>query len=132
MAQVPVYPRIQDSIYNEHAAFGFVWDINTLTWVKGTTATGALGDATAANQVIGNASLASIDSKISIQQLALQFDGSASPLLYLGEATPGSATASAVWRIMRFDTTSGVKGLWANGAATFSNVWDNRAALSYS
>jgi hypothetical protein len=63
---------------------------------------------------------------------ALQFDGSASPLLYLGEAEPGSLTSAAVWRIQRFDTTVGVKGLWAAGVSTFSQVWDNRAALAYS
>lgn len=65
-------------------------------------------------------------------QLALQFDSSASPILYLGQAAPGSATSAAVWRIQKINTTSGVAITWADGAATFTQVWDNRASLTYS
>lgn len=44
----------------------YYWDVNTLDWVKGTQSSGGGGggDASAANQVTGNASLASIDGKI--------------------------------------------------------------------
>jgi hypothetical protein len=64
--------------------------------------------------------------------LALQFDAAASPLLYLGEALPGTATNVAGWRIMRFDVTAGVQILWADGDELLNNVWDDRASLSYS
>jgi hypothetical protein len=66
------------------------------------------------------------------RQLALRFDNSASPVLYYGEAAPGSLTSAAAWRIQRIDTTTGVVVAWAGGAATFTQVWDNRAALAYS
>lgn len=46
-------------------AENWVWDVNTLDWVQMTQPGGGSGgDASAANQVIGNASLASIDGKI--------------------------------------------------------------------
>jgi len=48
------------------SALTYYWDIATLSWVKGaqTAGGGGGGDASAANQVIGNASLASIDGKV--------------------------------------------------------------------
>jgi hypothetical protein len=48
------------------AARAYKWDINTLAWVPDTGGggEGGGGDASAANQVIGNASLDSIDDKI--------------------------------------------------------------------
>jgi hypothetical protein len=51
---------------------------------------------------------------------------------YIGSALPGSSVASPVWSILRFDTSSGLVGSWAGGSASFTNVWDNRAILSYS
>ncbi|MBP6911772.1 MAG: hypothetical protein KBB88_01050 [Candidatus Pacebacteria bacterium] len=50
---------------------------------------------------------------------------------YIGEATIGSTTASAVWRVRRIDTTSGIVITWA-GTGTFDQVWDNYPSLSYS
>jgi hypothetical protein len=60
-------------------------------------------------------------------------------LVYLGQAAPGNLTntALAVWRIRRFtyDVNSNVLTVaWATnarGQATFDQVWNNRAALSY-
>ena len=52
---------------------------------------------------------------------------------YIGEADPGSALASAVWRIKRIQVVGDVSTiLWADGNSNFDNVWNNRAALSYS
>lgn len=65
-------------------------------------------------------------------QYAFRYDGSANPVLYLGEAAAGSATSAPVWRIQKVDTTSGVAITWAGGTTNFSSVWDNRASLSYS
>lgn len=51
---------------------------------------------------------------------------------YLGKATPGTATSSASWSIMRIDESAGTVTTWADGNADFDNVWDNRQSLSYS
>ena len=50
---------------------------------------------------------------------------------YVGEASIGSATSSAVWRIRKIDNTSGLILEWA-GAGAFNQIWDNRASLTYS
>lgn len=52
---------------------------------------------------------------------------------YLGHALPGTATSAASWRIIRY-TFSGddIGGAYADGNASFDNVWDDRASLSYS
>ena len=49
---------------------------------------------------------------------------------YIGEASPGSSTSSAVWRIMRI-TNSDTTIVYADGGDA-DQVWDNRASLSYS
>ena len=64
--------------------------------------------------------------------LALQFDASASPVLYLGQAQPGTATSASLWQIMRIDTTSGVVITYANGSGAYTNIWNDRASLPYS
>ena len=64
-------------------------------------------------------------------QLAMQFDATASPLLYLGEALPGTSTSTAAWRIQCIDTTSGVSIKWAGGVSTFTYRWTDRALLTY-
>lgn len=50
---------------------------------------------------------------------------------YVGEASIGSATSAAAWRIKKVDNTSGIVLQWA-GTGVFDQVWDNRASLSYS
>ena len=51
---------------------------------------------------------------------------------YIGEAPPGSDTAggraAAIWRISRITTATG-NILWAD--SKFTQIWDNRASLSY-
>jgi hypothetical protein len=49
---------------------------------------------------------------------------------YIGEASIGASTSSAVWRIKRVDNGSGVSILWASGG-TFNQIWDNHASLTY-
>ena len=65
-------------------------------------------------------------------QYALRLDEASATVSYIGEATTGSATSSAVWRIKKMDTTTGTVITWADGNDNFDNVWDNRASLSYS
>lgn len=67
------------------------------------------------------------------RQLALQFDDAGSGVSYLGEAVAGTATSAASWRIKRITDTAGdIAQEWADGDINFNNIWNNRAALSYS
>ena len=61
------------------------------------------------------------------------YDGS-NQLVYQGWAKPGSATSGAVWVIARYTWSGGLNTVreWADGNHNFDNVWDDRAALSYS
>lgn len=56
-------------------------------------------------------------------------------VIYRGEASPGSSESLAVWRIRRL-TFTGAEGdvteEWADGAAAFDQIWDNRLGLVYS
>lgn len=61
--------------------------------------------------------------------LALQVDV-VDTVTYLGEASIGSATSSAVWRIKKIvETGDDVSITYAGGK--FDQVWDNRASLTY-
>ncbi len=55
-------------------------------------------------------------------------------IFYLGSAHPGSAESAAVWVIQRVSIygNESTDTLFANGKATFDQVWDDRASLSYS
>lgn len=55
----------------------------------------------------------------------------AGAVTYIGNALPGTATSAASWRIKRItDATGDI--VWADGNGNYDNIWDNRAALSYS
>lgn len=52
---------------------------------------------------------------------------------YVGQAAFGSATSAAVWRISRMTDSGSLTTIeYADGDVSFDNIWDNRAALSYS
>lgn len=53
-------------------------------------------------------------------------------ITYVGQAAPGSATSSAVWRVKRLDSAAGLVVLYADGNTNFDNTWDGRAGFSYS
>jgi len=61
------------------------------------------------------------------------FDGGNVPI-YLGEASPGSSTASGVWRIRKFTYTDNKQTAveWAEGEGTFTKFWTGRTAYLYS
>ena len=61
-----------------------------------------------------------------------RLDEASATITYVGLAVAGSATSSAVWRIKRLDSTSGLVVLYADGDTNFNNIWDDRASLSYS
>lgn len=59
-----------------------------------------------------------------------------SDVIYMGQAAPGQYlnTSLPVWRIRKFeyDGAGNVVGVsWAGGTARKSQIWDNRAGLTY-
>jgi hypothetical protein len=67
------------------------------------------------------------------RQFALRLDSVGGGVTYIGEASPSSAEGDAVWRIKRMDETGpDLDIVWADGNASFDNVWTDRAGLSYS
>lgn len=64
--------------------------------------------------------------------LATQVDTTTTPnTVYVGQAAMGSATSSAGWQIFAVSTSGPITVKWANGNSAYSNVFDNRASLSY-
>ncbi len=64
----------------------------------------------------------------------LDYDGGANPI-YIGLATPGTATSTARWLIKKLtfdgsDNPTAIK--FANGSPNFDQIWDDRASISYS
>ena len=60
---------------------------------------------------------------------------SAGQLNYRGWASAGVATSAASWKIIKYtyDATGNLTGTgFAGGSASFNQIWDNRASLSYS
>ena len=60
-------------------------------------------------------------------------DESVALIMYLGEALPNSLEAQAVWRIQEilFDASGNVDAVRYAGSGNFTEVWDNRLALTY-
>ena len=50
---------------------------------------------------------------------------------YVGEAAVNTLDSAASWRIKRVDSSSGTVIKWADGNASFDNVWDNGAGTDY-
>jgi hypothetical protein len=53
---------------------------------------------------------------------------------YVGWALPGTLDSAATWKIMRMEETVATGSLtitWGGGVMTHTNIWNNRAALSY-
>lgn len=62
----------------------------------------------------------------------VSLDEVSSTIMYVGEALPGTSSASAAWRIKKIDQTSGLILTWASGDADFDKVWNDRASYIYS
>lgn len=94
--------------------------------------------ATATNQESIITSLADILAELESQDtgagqtLTIRLDEVSDTLFYVGKAAVGSVDADAAWQVVRY-TTPGVvlKAEYANGSDGFTNVWDNRATLTY-
>lgn len=51
--------------------------------------------------------------------------------VYIGKALVGTTNSEGTWQIAKLDTSSGLVKTWADGDASFNNVWDDRATLNY-
>lgn len=127
--------------WNPASGKWFVWD-GTIT---GFPTAAALADATANPTTSGLASYGFVfngatwdrhrgtviqGAYVSSPPLTLRLDDGAT-YLYIGKAVIASATSAAVWQVQRI-TQADTTILWADGDASFNNVWDDRASLSYS
>ena len=66
-------------------------------------------------------------------KVAMIIDKATSTVTYFGWAAIGTATSDDDWRIKRMSVAGDVTTFdWADGNSDYDNVWDNRAALSYS
>jgi hypothetical protein len=113
----------------------YVWDTGTLSWIRQSVdgGSGPAANVTVTSTVgLTDAQLRASPIPVTSSSYAARVDDLTS-VMYIGKATSGSSDASSVWQIKRIvfsgtttDTT------WANGSTTFNNIWNNRAALSYS
>ena len=51
---------------------------------------------------------------------------------YVCKAAPGTALSAPLWQVKRIDSTTGARGLWADGDANFDNVATAPSGLTYS
>jgi hypothetical protein len=110
---------------NLHVA-QYVWDVNTLSWVKQTGTSGGAGtDVTVTNMPSTY--------PITFPAYSKRYDQVSTSTAYLGNAATGASESASVWQIQRL-TFSGdnVNVEWADGNSSFDNNWSNRASLSYS
>jgi hypothetical protein len=93
----------------------YVWDIDTLTWVRATQSSGGGGGSTA------------------VATKGKRFDQASSTVLYIGEADPGTDTASPAWKIKRvtFDASGFPLHVQYASVGAGACIWDNRGALTY-
>ena len=64
---------------------------------------------------------------------ALKVDDAGGGVTYVGRAKCGAATSDAIWSIKRLTIVGADSDVeWADGNNDFDNVWDDRAALTYS
>lgn len=86
-------------------------------------------------QLPWTAFISMIDGALGMGETALsrRVDFVGETLIYRGEAAPGADESAAVWRIKRiqFGPDGDVTETWADGAASFTHVWTDRASLPY-
>lgn len=79
-----------------------------------------------------------LEARITSGAMAMQVDDATVGVgtTYQGWAEPGTLTSAALWRVRRIIQTgasdSDYSITFADGNRNFDNIWDNRAALSYS
>lgn len=64
---------------------------------------------------------------------SFRLDEVSSSVSYFGYAAIGSAEGSALWKVKKMTVTGTVTKIeYADGNASYDNIWTNRASLSYS
>jgi len=108
-----------------------VWDTGSLSWVAmtqpliKTDSLTVTGSTTVTNFPETQEISGSVQTEST--QLTLRLDDTSEEnIMYVGEATTGSAENASVWRIKKIDMIAGVITKWAGGAATFVNKWTER------
>ena len=62
---------------------------------------------------------------------ALRLDNTTTAnITYLGKAVTSTLNSAAIWQIQKIDQTSGTVITWADNGK-FTQIWDNRVALTY-
>lgn len=65
--------------------------------------------------------------------LVKRVDEASATVTYIGQAQDGSDIGDPLWQIQRITSSGGATEIeWADGNNNFDNVWDDRAALTYS
>lgn len=100
----------------------FVWDTNTLSWIRQTGSSGTGTDVTVTN----------FPSVQNVDQAArkMLIDSVNPNAIYIGQAAIGSGTSSPAWRIQKITITGPNTDISWSGS-NFTAVWDDRASLSY-
>ena len=111
----------------------YVWDTNTLSWIRQTGSSGGVGSEVVvtnfpATQPVSGTVVATPPT------YAKRYEQVSASVAFLGEAVAGSDESSAVWRIQKlaFTIEGNVTTTFADGDGNFNNVWASRASLSYS
>lgn len=114
----------------------YVWDTNTLSWVRATV--GAGGGPTSSVDVISTVGLTNAQLRASPVPVSFaptyytQRVDDLDTTLYVGKAVVASSEAASVWQIKRITFTGPIiSTTWAAGSSDFNQSWSNRASLSY-
>lgn len=110
----------------------YVWDVDSLSWVRDTGGGGGGGGGSTV-EVTNFPAVQTIIGTIATTVYAKRYEQASDTIAYLGEAAEGTLNSSGNWRIQRLTLTPAgdVTIEWAGGNSAFSNVWNNRASLSY-
>ena len=117
MSRFQRYGNDLDTVEGVSKVANYVWDADLLTWVRDTGGGGGGGGGT-----------------VELVTESKRYDQASSTVLYVGEAVPGSATSSPLWKIAKITVDASgnpLTKLFANLGAQ-NQIWDNRASLSYS
>jgi hypothetical protein len=113
----------------------YVWDVDTLNWIPQQSGGGAGPSANVVvTSTVGltNTQLRASPLETTSGQFKQLVDEVGS-IMYIGKSPAGTALGAASWSIKRITFGTGtINTEWAGGTTAFTQVWNNRASLSYS
>jgi hypothetical protein len=117
------------------AIANFVWDTDSLTWVRAIQ--GTSGGTSSNVNVLSTVGLT--DTQLRASPVTTTADTKAQRVddlgttLYVGKAALGASAGGAVWQIKKItEVGTELATQWANGNSLYNNVWDDRTSLTYS